>query len=43
MPTLLSLPFLLPSLYLLQLMSSLTPSRGPLGPPVRDTLLTDLE
>lgn len=43
MPTLFSLPFILPSLYLLQMMSPLAPSRGPLGPAVRDTFLTDLE
>lgn len=43
MPTPFRLPSILPSPYLLQMMSSFGPSRGPPGPAVRDTFLTDLE
>jgi hypothetical protein len=41
MHTLFSLPFLLPTLYLLQMFAG--PPRGPLSPTVRDTFLSDLE
>jgi hypothetical protein len=41
MHTLFSLPFLLPTLYLLQMFSG--PARGPLSPAVRDTFLSDRE
>jgi hypothetical protein len=43
MPTLFSLPFILPTLYMLQMMSPFGPSRGPLRPAVRDTFLSDRE
>jgi hypothetical protein len=41
MHTLFSLPLLLPTLYLLQMLSG--PSRGPLSRSVRDTFQSDLE
>jgi hypothetical protein len=41
MHTLFSLPFLLPTLYLLQMFSG--PSCGPLSRAVRDTFLSDRE
>jgi hypothetical protein len=41
MHPLFSLPFLLPTLYMLQMFSG--PSRGPLNSTVRDTFLSDLE
>ena len=41
MTTLFSLPFMLPTLYLLQMISG--PSLGPSGTAVRDTFLSDLE
>jgi hypothetical protein len=43
MSILFSLPFMLPTLYMLQMMSPFGPSRGPFSPAVRDTFLSDLE